>query len=125
MGRLRPTIYDPHRIERQVKSRTLTKGWLAATLLGSALVGSFAFLMPWSSGIAVYLLIAGVTIIFVYAYWSAVTVGDNESLLIWPTNSCRNADASSGRSKPITVARASYKRSIARYALVDALGRRQ
>ena len=78
MGRLRPTIYDPHRIERQVKSRTLTKGWLAATLLGSALVGSFAFLMPWSSGIAVYLLIAGVTIIFVYAYWSAVTVGDNE-----------------------------------------------
>jgi len=80
-------IYDPDRIEQQVKSRTLTKGWLAATLVGSALIGAFGFLAPTSPGIAVYLLIFGGVIIFAYASWQAVKLfneGVAELGMKWP-----------------------------------------
>ena len=82
-----PHIYDPDRIEAQVKGRTLRKGWLAATLVGSAFVGAFALLMPTSPAVAVYLLIAGVTLIGAYASWQAVklfNMGAAELGIKWP-----------------------------------------
>lgn len=82
-----PNIYDPARVEKQVKSRTLTMGWFAATLVGSALVGGFAVLASTSPGIAVYLLLAGGTIIIAFASWQAVklfNVGVVELEMEWP-----------------------------------------
>lgn len=82
-----PNIYDPDRIEAQVKGRTLGRRWLAATLVGSALVGGFAFVMPTSASLAVYLLIAGVVIIVGYSSWQAVKlfdIGAAELGIQWP-----------------------------------------
>lgn len=82
-----PHIYDPDRIEAQVKGRTLSSGWIAATLADSSLVGAFALLAPTSPGVAVYLALAGVVIIVGYAYWQAVklfNIGAAELGIKWP-----------------------------------------
>ena len=82
-----PNIYDPNRIETQVKGRTHNRRWLAATLVGSALVGAFALVMPTLPVVAVYLLMAGVVIIVGYAMWQAVNlfnVGAAELGIKWP-----------------------------------------
>lgn len=82
-----PRLYDPDRISKQVKGRTLSKGWSLATLLGALFVGAFAFLAASSSGIAIYLLLAGGTIIFVFDCWQGVKLvnaGMLELGLKWP-----------------------------------------
>ena len=82
-----PAVYDPDRIGNQVKGRALTKGWALTTLIGAALIGSFALVAPSSPGIAVYLLLSGGTIIGVFISWQAVKLCNaamTELGLKWP-----------------------------------------
>jgi hypothetical protein len=67
-----PAVYDADRIRKQVRGRTLSTGWLLATFVGAVLIGAFPVLSRSSPGTSVYLLLAGLTIIFAFDCWQAV-----------------------------------------------------